>query len=251
VDRIFYSANLLQKPKQYNVNIIFMKTLLNLLKWDLILLVKYGILPVATGIGALYIVLIYLLNIPNNIVALLIFSDPSMMGFIFIGVMVLFEKQAGTSSVLVVTPLQPWQYLLSKSISLSIPAVIVALSMVLASQSGGSYVIVTVAVVLTSILFLLLGFVGAQRVKTFNQYILIIPMFLAPFCIPLVDYFGLWQSHLMWIIPTHSSLKLLSGAFGDIKLWEVTLSIAILTVSIYIAWQWALKVYKEKMIEAA
>ncbi|MDX9846382.1 MAG: hypothetical protein RBT74_05320 [Tenuifilaceae bacterium] len=228
-----------------------MKTLFKLLRWDLLLLLKYGILPVAMGIGALYIGLVYLLSIPSYIIVMLIFSDPSMMGFIFVGVMVLFEKQAGTSSALVVTPLQPWQYLLSKSISLSIPAVIVALAMVFASQSGGSYSLVTVAVVLTSILFLLLGFVGAQRVKTFNQYILIIPMFLMPFCIPLIDFFGLWKSQMMWIIPTHSSLKLLTAAFETVATWEILLSVLILLISIYIAWRWALKVYRAKMVEAS
>ncbi|NHB67558.1 ABC transporter permease [Perlabentimonas gracilis] len=228
-----------------------MRTFFNLLKWDVILLLKYGILPIALGIGALYIGLVFLLDIPSSIIVLLIFSDPSMMGFIFVGVMVLFEKQAGTSSALVVTPLQPWQYLLSKSISLSIPAAIVSLAIVFASQLDASYVLVMVAVVLTSILFLLLGFVGAQRVKTFNQYILIIPMFLMPFCIPLVDFFGLWQSQLMWIIPTHSSLKLLTAAFETIAIWEVLLSVSILLISIYLAWRWALRVYRAKMIEAS
>jgi len=228
-----------------------MRTFFYLLKWDIILLLKYGILPVALGIGALYIGLVFLLDIPSSIIALLIFSDPSMMGFIFVGVMVLFEKQAGTSSALVVTPLQPWQYLLSKSISLSIPAAIVSLAIVFASQLDASYVLVMVAVVLTSILFLLLGFAGAQRVKTFNQYILIIPMFLMPFCIPLVDFFGLWQSQLMWIIPTHSSLKLLTAAFETIAIWEVLLSVSILLISIYLAWRWALRVYRAKMIEAS
>jgi len=228
-----------------------MRTFFNLLKWDVILLLKYGILPIALGIGALYIGLVFLLDIPSSIIVLLIFSDPSMMGFIFVGVMVLFEKQAGTSSALVVTPLQPWQYLLSKSISLSIPAAIVSLAIVFASQLDASYVLVVVAVVLTSILFLLLGFVGAQRVKTFNQYILIIPMFLMPFCIPLVDFFGLWQSQLMWIIPTHSSLKLLTAAFETIAIWEVLLSVSILLISIYLAWRWALRVYRAKMIEAS
>jgi len=228
-----------------------MRTFFNLLKWDVILLLKYGILPIALGIGALYIGLVFLLDIPSSIIVLLIFSDPSMMGFIFVGVMVLFEKQAGTSSALVVTPLQPWQYLLSKSISLSIPAAIVSLAIVFASQLDASYVLVVVAVVLTSILFLLLGFAGAQRVKTFNQYILIIPMFLMPFCIPLVDFFGLWQSQLMWIIPTHSSLKLLTAAFETIAIWEVLLSVSILLISIYLAWRWALRVYRAKMIEAS
>ena len=227
-----------------------MKTFINLLRWDLVLLFKYGILPVAMGIGAFYIALVYLLNIPNNIIVLLIFSDPSMMGFIFVGVMILFEKQAGTTSALVVTPLKPWQYLLSKSISLTVPAIIVSLAMVFASETGGSYFLVTIAVVLTSVLFLLLGFIGAQQVKTFNQYILIIPMFLAPLCVPLVDYLGVWNSKLMWVFPTHSSLKLLGAAFGEVNILEVLLSISILLISTYLAWRWALQVYRKKMIEA-
>lgn len=224
-----------------------MKTFINLLKWDLLLLAKYGILPVAMGIGALYIGLIYLLNVPTDIVILIIFSDPSMMGFIFIGVMVLFEKQSGTTSALVVTPLQPWQYLLSKSITLTIPAIIISNVIAFASETSVNYFLLLTTVSLTSILFLLLGFVGAQRVRTFNQYILIIPMFLAPLCIPIVDFFGLWESPLMWIIPTHSSLVLLKGVFYEFRLWEILLSLSILLIYIYFAWVWALKEYSKSM----
>lgn len=227
-----------------------MRTFINLLKWDLVLLAKYGILPVAIGIGVLYIALIYILNIPPNIIALLIFSDPSMMGFIFIGVMVLFEKQAGTSSALVVTPLRPWQYLLSKSVSLTIPALIVSIAMTYASRESANLLLVIVAVFLTSVLFLLLGFIGAQRVRTFNQYILIIPMFIAPFCIPIIDYFGLWESPLMWIIPTQSSLILLKAAFVEVAVWKQLLSVFILLLSIALAWKWALVEYAKRMMQA-
>lgn len=204
----------------------------------------------AIGIGALYIALIYILNIPPNIIALLIFSDPSMMGFIFIGVMVLFEKQAGTSSALVVTPLRPWQYLLSKSVSLTIPALIVSITMTYASRESANLLLVIVAVFLTSVLFLLLGFIGAQRVRTFNQYILIIPMFIAPFCIPIIDYFGLWESPLMWIIPTQSSLILLKAAFVEVAVWKQLLSVFILLLSIALAWKWALVEYAKRMTQA-
>lgn len=227
-----------------------MRTFINLLKWDLLLLAKYGILPVAIGIGALYIALIYFLNIPPNIIALLIFSDPSMMGFIFVGVMVLFEKQAGTSSALIVTPLRPWQYLLSKSISLTIPALIISIAMTFASRESVNLMLVIIAVFLTSVLFLLLGFIGAQRVKTFNQYILIIPMFIAPLSIPIIDYFGLWESPLMWIIPTQSSLVLLKAAFVEVVVWKQILSIFVLLLSIVLVWKWALAEYAKRMTQA-
>jgi fluoroquinolone transport system permease protein len=157
--------------------------------------------------------------------------------------MVLFEKQSGTTTALVVTPLQPWQYLLSKSISLSLPAVMVSFFMGLASNADVNYTLLFLSVILTSVLFLLLGFIGAQRVKTFNQYLIIIPMFLTPLCIPIVDFFGWWKSPLMWIVPTQSSLTLLKGAFNGIEWLELCMSIAILVLAIAIAWRWAVKEY--------
>jgi fluoroquinolone transport system permease protein len=225
-----------------------MRIFFKLLKWDLLLLVKYGILPVAMGIGALYIALIYLFSVPTKLVVFLIFSDPSMMGFVFIGVMVLFEKQAGTTSVLAITPLQPWQYLLSKSVSLTVPALLVSVVMAIAARSSVNYFLLFLGVLLTSVLFLLIGFVGALRVKTFNQYILIIPMFLAPLCIPLVDYFGLWKTPLMWVIPSQSSLTLLNAAFSEVELWKTILSVLILSISIFLVHKWAEREYRKRMI---
>jgi fluoroquinolone transport system permease protein len=224
-----------------------MKIFISLLKWDLLLLVKYGILPVAMGIGALYIVLISLFGLPSKLIVFLIFSDPSMMGFIFIGVMVLFEKQAGTTSALAVTPLQPWQYLLSKSVSLTVPALLVSVAMAITAGKSVNYILLFLGVALTSVLFLLIGFVGALRVKTFNQYILIIPMFLAPLCVPLIDYFGLWETPLMWIIPTQASLTLINSAFSTVAFWRILLSISILCLSIFLAYNWAEREYRKRM----
>jgi fluoroquinolone transport system permease protein len=226
-----------------------MKIFIKLLKWDFILLVKYGILPVAIGIGLLYLALIHFFNLSPSIIMFLIFNDPSALGFIFVGVMVLFEKQAGTTSALVVTPLRPWQYLLSKSIILTIPAIFVSVAMVFAAGATISYLYVIISVALTSVLFQLLGFIGAQRVKTFNQYILIIPLFIAPLSIPLVSFFGLWETPFMWIFPTHSTLVMLKAGIGEASFREWLLGLFILSISVLLVWKWALKEYEKRMIE--
>ncbi len=226
-----------------------MRTFLLILKWDFILLAKYGILPIALAMGAIYIGLVSFFSITPDFICFLIFSDPSMFGFIFIGVMVLFEKQAGTSSALIVTPLKAWQYLLSKSLSLTILAIIISLSMVFAAQQPINYLLVGISVSLTSVLFLLLGFIGAQRVKTFNQYILVIPLFLAPLCIPLIGYFGLWESPFLWIIPTQSTLSLLKQSYSGFEAGSTLLAISILLISICLTWKWAIKEYNKRMLE--
>lgn len=121
--------------------------------------------------------------------------------------------------------------------------------MVLTANINTNYFILLLGVTLTSILFLLLGFVGAQRVKTFNQYILVIPMFLMPLCIPLIDYFGIWKSPLMWVIQSQSSLTLMNAAFSQEAIWKIILSILILLVSIFLAYKWAEREYRKRMTE--
>jgi fluoroquinolone transport system permease protein len=226
-----------------------MKIFIKLLKWDFVLLVKYGILPVAIGIGLLYIALIHIFNLSPNIIIFLIFNDPTALGFIFVGVMVLFEKQSGTTSALVVTPLRPWQYLLSKSIILTIPAIFISVAMVFAAGATISYLYVIISVALTSVLFLLLGFIGAQRVKSFNQYILIIPIFIAPLSIPLVSFFRLLETPFMWIIPTHSTLVMLKAGIGEASFKEWLLGFFILSGSVFLVWKWAITEYKKRMAD--
>lgn len=223
-----------------------MRILVNLVKWDAYLLFRYAVLPVALAIGCAYYALVALLDLPVKLVEFIIFSDPTMMGFVFVGVMVLFEKQLHTNEGLGVTPLKAWQYLYSKSIALSIPVLGVSLAIGMASGYRVSIPLLIVNVMLSSTLFLLLGFVGAVRVKTFNQYILIIPLFLAPTCLPLLDFFGVLPSPFFWIIPTQSTLYLFDAAFGDQNPWLVSLAIALLVLFNAIAFRFASKAYIEK-----
>ena len=72
------------------------KRLLGTVLWDLRLQVKYQILTVAVIVTALYISIFKLLvrGEFDELLVLLIFTDPAMLGFIFIGALVLFEKSS-------------------------------------------------------------------------------------------------------------------------------------------------------------
>ncbi|MDF1548499.1 MAG: hypothetical protein P1P88_11800, partial [Bacteroidales bacterium] len=71
-----------------------MKSFFNLLKLDLKLLVKYNLLTVSLFLALVYIVIFILFDVKGYypIINAIVFSDPAMLGFIFIGVMVLYEK---------------------------------------------------------------------------------------------------------------------------------------------------------------
>lgn len=212
-----------------------MKTLLRLIYWDLKLQAKNGILTVSVIIALFYTGLFLLLNLKGNdkVLIAILFSDPTFMGFIFTGVLVLFEKSANTLQALVVTPVKIWQYLFSKAISLTFIALIICFAMVFASHGFNfNYFFFIAATFLSSVLFVFLGFVGVSKIKTFNQYIIVIPLFLMPLVLPVLNFFEVTDTLWLYIIPTQASFILFQGAFEKISPAEVIYALVYLVFAI-------------------
>jgi len=220
-----------------------MKKLKHTLIWDLKLLVRYQILTIALVVTIGYVVLFkgaksYL---SESVVTMLIFSDPAMLGFMFIGALVLFEKSAQTLSAITVTPLRIWQYLWSKVLALTLLAL--PCSVVMAGvglQMAVQWHWLLLAVVLSSILYTLLGFVGVLRVKTLNQYLIVLPLFMTPLCVPLLGWLGITPEYFgYYLIPTQASLILFKASTGKVEVWELAYSIIYLGISIILTYQLA------------
>jgi fluoroquinolone transport system permease protein len=191
-----------------------MKRFVKITYWQLMLLVRYNILLIALIIGIMYCALI--LSLPvikiDKVIITLIFSDPAMLGFIFIGVLILFEKSDNTLPALVVTPLKCAEFLWSKALALLIPALIVSFAIAFSGYGFGfNPIALILGVGLSSVIFTFLGFIGAARVKTFNQYIIVIPVFLAPSVLPILNFFDVTNIWVLNIIPTYSMLYVLFG----------------------------------------
>lgn len=228
-----------------------MKILLSTILWDLKLQIRNNILTVAIVIAVLYTSIFLLLNLKgyDDILAALIFSDPAVMGFLFIGVLVLFEKNANTLEALVVTPAKIWHYLFAKAISLSIIALIICFAMVFAGHGFNlNYGYFILAALLSSILYILIGFIGVARVNSFNQYIIIIPLFLTPIFLPYLNFFNVTDTYLFYIIPTQASLLLFKAAFSEIGVFDIIYSISYLIVCIYISYRLAKKQFIKYII---
>ena len=217
-----------------------MKTLFRLIFWDLKLQIRNGILTVAIFIAVFYTAFFLLLGLrgKDDILIALIFSDPTFLGFIFTGVLILFEKSANTLQALVVTPVKIWQYLFSKAISLTLITSIICFAMVFASHGFRfNYFWFIIATFLSSVLFIFLGFIGVAKVKTFNQYIIVIPLFIAPLSLPYLYFFGVSKSWLFYILPTQGALILFRGAFEKIALGDAIYAVVYLILSIWIAYR--------------
>lgn len=228
-----------------------MKILYKLILWDLKLQARNGILTVAVFIAVFYTAFFLLLGLrgKDNVLIALIFSDPTFLGFIFIGVLVLFEKSANTLQALVVTPVKIWQYLFSKAISLTLINSIICFAMVFASHGFQfNYFWFSVAVLLSSVFFIFLGFIGVAKVKTFNQYIIVIPLFIAPLSLPYLYLFGVSDSWLLYILPTQGALLLFLGAFEKIVLADAVYAVSYLILFIWIAYRIAKQLFLKHIV---
>lgn len=231
-----------------------MKTLLTLIKWDFTLQIRYNILTIAIVISALYILL--LKSLPeSNLDSLLIFlvlSDPAMFGVMFIGVLVLYEKDNNTLNALIVTPLKPLHYLWSKAISLTLIAVPIALAIAIFGHGIElNYIYIVLSVTLSSIMFVFLGFVIISKSNGFTQYIIRFALFTLPVSIPFLEIFNLYQSKLFYVIPTQATILLLKAGFNqNVKSWQLAYSIVFLILGVAFSFYLAHKAYIKNILKS-
>jgi fluoroquinolone transport system permease protein len=227
------------------------KKLLRIIAWDIRFALRYHIITVAIVITMLYTFIFKIIPGADimEVLVSLIFSDPSMLGFIFVGAMVLFEKDANTLQALTVTPVKPWQYLWSKAISLTLIALVCSIGMAYIGHGFGIRLIFFIpAVVLTSFIFTFIGFIGVSRVKNFNQYIILIPLFLLPTILPLADFYGIVRSPVFYLIPTHGSLLLFKAAFKEVGSLNILYSVVILCITVWITYRIAERHYLKYIV---
>lgn len=228
-----------------------MNRFISLLKLDMILIIRNRILHIATLITALYAGILQVLPENNFITVMitLIFTDPVTLGFMFIGVMVLFEKGGNTLQALSVTPVRAEEYLWSKAITLTLVALVASLLMALAGvglQFQPGFLIA--AVVFSSILFVFIGFIGVSKVKTFNQYFIVIPVFMVPGFLPFLNFFNITDTWLWYLLPTQASLVLFSAAFETtvtLTRVEIIYALLYLPLSCWFALLWAKSVWQK------
>ena len=69
------------------------------------------------------------------------------------------------------------------------------------------------------------GFIVVARYDSINTFLMSAVLYTAVLSIPVLDYFGLVNTPLMYLHPIQASLILLKGAFQPIPLWQVVYGI--------------------------
>ena len=144
----------------------------------------------------------------------IVLSNIQVNSFYFLAGLVLLEKSEGTLQAQVVTPLRPREYLASKHVTLTALSVAENVVLVLATVGAGALGPTLLAgIVLASTLFCLGGFLAVARHDSINEFLMPSFVYTMVLTLPLLAYFGLFDSPLLELHPMQAPLALLKQAF--------------------------------------
>ncbi|MEN8229467.1 MAG: hypothetical protein ABFS38_15010 [Bacteroidota bacterium] len=209
-----------------------------LVKKDVLLQWRQGFWLVYFIISIVYIII--LLNIPREsrmIVSLImILSDTTMLGIIFIAALILLEKQQSVVLSLFVTPLNPSGYIWAKTISLSLIAVTMSILVYLPVLQLSVYTLLLLfTIAITAAIFVLFGLGIASQVESINQYFGRIILISMAILIPVIPYLVFDRHPAFIILPYIASLDLMLGAMQPLSHWRIIVDIVLLVTWGYLA----------------
>ena len=193
------------------------------------------------GITAFYVLIIYLIKDfagVEKFITLLIYNDPAIVGFIFIGISIILEKDQEVLPALFVTPLNQHIYLISRILTLSAIGFSGALAMVLTAKGiSFNFLHFSIGAFSTCVLFSLMGiFVVSYTTEVLHFLLRAIPLLIF-MSLPLLNYFELTDLSVLKLFPVQGGLKLMvnsyrqSPSFSEIAFGYV--SIAVWTPLLY------------------
>lgn len=196
-----------------------MTQLLKQIKWQFLIFQRNNLITMMIGVIASYVVIIYLMRDLEGVekfLTLLIYNDPALIGFIFIGVSIILEKDQDVLPALFVTPANHHLYLLSRILTLSAIGYLGALAMVLTAK-GTLFNLIhfSVGIFSTCVLFSLMGvFIVSYTTEILHFLLRAIPLLIF-MSLPLLNYFELTDWGFLRLFPVQGGLSLMVNAYAE------------------------------------
>lgn len=219
-------------------------------KYDFMFQFRHGFYYAYIVVTLLYILIVRFIPelYQSMVIILLLFSDPCIMGFFFVGTIIILERDQNIHQSLFVTPLTITKYLLSKSLVFAGLTLITGYVIVIFGIGMVNLLPLTISLFLSSIFFTLLGISASVRAKNLNRFLIVSPGYLLLFFAPLMEYLNFFKLPLTYGIPSKATLVLLEGTFRPLSMGEWFYGVGFLLLSISLAYLWAVKSYKDYII---
>jgi fluoroquinolone transport system permease protein len=173
---------------------------------------KNGMYGVYIFVNVIYIILLGYLpsEWKQTASTLLLLSDPTFLGMIFVGGILLLERNNSIPRGIGVSPLGSGGYIISKCISLMIIAELTAISIMLAGgikiTTGG-----LLAIMLCGSVFTMLGIMIGSVARNINHFILISVMSTIPASFPILTFYFAPRAFIFNWIPVYPVIRIING----------------------------------------
>jgi fluoroquinolone transport system permease protein len=146
--------------------------------------------------------------------------------FYFIGGLILLEKGEGTLEAQVVTPLRTWEYLASKVGTLTLLGLVEnTLIVMLLEGLGFNPLALSASLVLTAVLYCLVGVIAVVRYASINEYLMPSVLYTSLLSVPLLPYLAQWDTWLIYLHPLQATLLLAQATFRPVAHWQLVYSV--------------------------
>lgn len=200
-----------------------------LFRYDVLAQFRQGFYLVYGVITCIYLAVLF--GIPADTrritTAILLLSDTSVLGMFFVGALVLLEKQQAVLQSLFITPMKINDYLWGKVLSLALLTLL--FGSFIAFLPGGllrGWFFSLITLLLTSMIFTLVGLGIAAKVSTLNGYLAGMMLGGVIAALPVAGYFYL--NRLFLIFPINAALELMLKPPGEAKMLETIFYIVVL-----------------------
>jgi fluoroquinolone transport system permease protein len=152
--------------------------------------------------------------LPPAFVAFIIYSDPAVLGFFFLGALMMLEKAEGVRFALSVTPVSARDYFFAKALPLTLLGLVAAAIMAMLVHGAVNWPVLVTAILAASLAFLGVGVPIALHFRTVTSYLigsagLLLPIILPSF-LAFLDPMPVWAA----VIPTAAQLRLIMNGVG-------------------------------------
>jgi fluoroquinolone transport system permease protein len=231
-----------------------MSGLFKQIKWQFLIFQRNNLITMIVVITAFYVLVIYFLRGFENVekfITLLIYNDPALIGFIFIGVSIILEKDQEVLPALFVTPLNHHTYLISRIIALSAIGFFGALAMVLTAKGTSvNFLHFSIGAYATCVLFCLMGiFIVSYTTEILHFILRAIPLLIF-MSLPLLNYFELTDSGFLKLFPVQGGLNLMVNSYRELpNLSELVVGYISIAVWLPLLYWFVYRIFISKVVK--
>ena len=211
------------------------------IRCDFRLQTRNGFYYAAAFVALLITVILAQFQLSQEVLAIILpvvlLQNITINAFYFMAGLVLLEKGEGTLEGIVVSPLRKGEYLGAKLATLTLLSIVEnSLIVLILYGLQANLLVLLAALIVISVLLALFGFIAVVRYDSINSFLFPSMFMLLVISIPLLSYFGIWQTPLMYLHPTQALLMLLNVVFQPIESWQIVYGLLYSLVWIAIAY---------------